>query len=176
VHQEVRMNFLASPPLVVAYALAGTVDIDLTRDPLGRDAAGKPCTCAMSGRQPSRCSSSSPRASMPRCSRRLTPMSSMATNAGAGSRLRHRRPTSGTAAALTSRIRLTSRAWARSRPAFRPCAARDASPCSATRSPRTTSRPRAPSGRMRRPASTCSHTASCPPTSTATARAAAITK
>ncbi|HEU4516926.1 MAG TPA: aconitate hydratase AcnA, partial [Steroidobacteraceae bacterium] len=40
VHQEVRMNFLASPPLVVAYALAGTVDIDLTRDAIGRDAAG----------------------------------------------------------------------------------------------------------------------------------------
>ncbi len=42
VHQEVRMNFLASPPLVVAYALAGTVDIDLTKDPIGSDAAGKP--------------------------------------------------------------------------------------------------------------------------------------
>jgi aconitate hydratase len=42
VHQEVRMNFLASPPLVVAYALAGTVDIDLTRDPIGHDAGGKP--------------------------------------------------------------------------------------------------------------------------------------
>ncbi len=42
VHQEVRMNFLASPPLVVAYAIAGTVDIDLTRDPIGRDADGKP--------------------------------------------------------------------------------------------------------------------------------------
>ncbi len=42
VHPEVRMNFLASPPLVVAYALAGTLDIDLTRDPLGTDAAGKP--------------------------------------------------------------------------------------------------------------------------------------
>jgi aconitate hydratase len=35
------MNFLASPPLVVAYAIAGTVDIDLTRDPIGRDPAGK---------------------------------------------------------------------------------------------------------------------------------------
>ncbi len=42
VHQEVRMNFLASPPLVVAYALAGTVDIDLTRDPLGTGSDGKP--------------------------------------------------------------------------------------------------------------------------------------
>jgi aconitate hydratase len=42
VHQEVRMNFLASPPLVVAYAIAGTVDIDLTRDALGTGADGKP--------------------------------------------------------------------------------------------------------------------------------------
>jgi aconitase A len=42
VHPEVRMNFLASPPLVVAYALAGTVDIDLTSEPLGTDADGKP--------------------------------------------------------------------------------------------------------------------------------------
>ncbi|HYM81964.1 MAG TPA: aconitate hydratase AcnA [Candidatus Limnocylindria bacterium] len=37
-----RANYLASPPLVVAYALAGTVDIDLQRDPLGHDAAGHP--------------------------------------------------------------------------------------------------------------------------------------
>jgi aconitate hydratase len=42
VHQEVRMNFLASPPLVVAYAIAGTVDIDLTREPLGTGKDGKP--------------------------------------------------------------------------------------------------------------------------------------
>ncbi len=42
VHQEVRMNFLASPPLVVAYALAGTVDIDLTRDPIGKGKDGQP--------------------------------------------------------------------------------------------------------------------------------------
>ncbi len=37
-----RANYLASPPLVVAYALAGTVDIDFDKDPLGRDKAGKP--------------------------------------------------------------------------------------------------------------------------------------
>jgi aconitate hydratase len=42
VHPEVKMNYLASPPLVVAYALAGTVNIDLTRDPLGIGADGKP--------------------------------------------------------------------------------------------------------------------------------------
>jgi aconitate hydratase len=42
VHPEVRANYLASPPLVVAYALAGRIDIDLTTEPLGNDAAGKP--------------------------------------------------------------------------------------------------------------------------------------
>jgi aconitate hydratase len=38
----VKANYLASPPLVVAYALAGTVDIDLTTDPLGTGSDGKP--------------------------------------------------------------------------------------------------------------------------------------
>lgn len=42
VHAEVRANYLASPPLVVAYALAGTIDIDLQHDPLGTDSKGKP--------------------------------------------------------------------------------------------------------------------------------------
>jgi len=42
VHPEVRMNFLASPPLVVAYALAGTLDIDLDKEPLGKGTDGKP--------------------------------------------------------------------------------------------------------------------------------------
>ena len=42
VHPEVRQNFLASPPLVVAYALAGTLDLDLTQDPLGTGKDGKP--------------------------------------------------------------------------------------------------------------------------------------
>ena len=41
VHQEVRANWLASPPLVVAYALAGTTRIDLESEPLGRSAAGE---------------------------------------------------------------------------------------------------------------------------------------
>jgi len=40
VHAEVKMNFLASPPLVVAYALAGTMDIDLYSDPIGTDESG----------------------------------------------------------------------------------------------------------------------------------------
>ncbi len=42
IHPEVRANYLASPPLVVAYALAGRVDIDLHTEPLGHDAKGQP--------------------------------------------------------------------------------------------------------------------------------------
>ncbi|MBR2694678.1 MAG: aconitate hydratase AcnA [Thermoguttaceae bacterium] len=42
VNPFVKANYLASPPLVVAYALAGTVDIDLTTEPLGIDSHGKP--------------------------------------------------------------------------------------------------------------------------------------
>jgi aconitate hydratase len=41
IHPQVRASFLASPPLVVAYALAGTVDIDLTKDPIGTDVNGE---------------------------------------------------------------------------------------------------------------------------------------
>jgi aconitate hydratase len=40
INPDVKMNYLASPPLVVAYALAGTMDIDLTRDPIGTDESG----------------------------------------------------------------------------------------------------------------------------------------
>ena len=42
VNPDVRANYLASPPLVVAYALAGSMQVDLTRDPLGADKQGKP--------------------------------------------------------------------------------------------------------------------------------------
>ena len=40
IHAEVKMNYLASPPLVVAYAIAGTIDIDLANDPIGKDGDG----------------------------------------------------------------------------------------------------------------------------------------
>ena len=42
IHPDVKQNFLASPPLVVAYALAGTIDIDLSSEPLGQRASGEP--------------------------------------------------------------------------------------------------------------------------------------
>ncbi|MGH8081013.1 MAG: aconitate hydratase AcnA, partial [Lysobacter sp.] len=41
VHPEVKANYLASPPLVVAYAIAGTVNIDLTKEPIGQSSDGK---------------------------------------------------------------------------------------------------------------------------------------
>ena len=42
INPDVKMNYLASPPLVVAYALAGSMDVDLINDPLGTDPDGKP--------------------------------------------------------------------------------------------------------------------------------------
>ncbi|MFD0818032.1 aconitate hydratase [Micromonospora zhanjiangensis] len=42
INPDVKMNYLASPPLVVAYALAGTMDIDLANEPIGEDTEGKP--------------------------------------------------------------------------------------------------------------------------------------
>ncbi|GJQ52391.1 MAG: hypothetical protein HKUEN02_12380 [Anaerolineaceae bacterium] len=42
IHSQVKANFLMSPPLVIAYALAGTVDIDLDKEPLGTDTNGAP--------------------------------------------------------------------------------------------------------------------------------------
>ena len=42
IHSSVKANFLMSPPLVVAFALAGRIDIDLTKEPIGKDKHGKP--------------------------------------------------------------------------------------------------------------------------------------
>ena len=42
IHPDTRANYLASPPLVIAYAIAGRVDIDFEKESLGEDADGKP--------------------------------------------------------------------------------------------------------------------------------------
>ena len=42
IHPSIKANFIASPPLVVAYAIAGRVNIDLTTEPLGTGADGEP--------------------------------------------------------------------------------------------------------------------------------------
>lgn len=41
IHPNIKANYLASPPLVVAYALAGRVDIDFEKEPIGKDKGGK---------------------------------------------------------------------------------------------------------------------------------------
>ena len=41
IQQNIKANFLMSPPLVVAFALAGQVDVDLTKEPIGKDAGGR---------------------------------------------------------------------------------------------------------------------------------------
>ncbi|HEX6921776.1 MAG TPA: aconitate hydratase AcnA, partial [Actinomycetes bacterium] len=51
INPDVKMNYLASPPLVVAYALAGNMNVDITRDPLGVDADGNPVTVSLDGNE-----------------------------------------------------------------------------------------------------------------------------
>lgn len=50
VHPNTRANYLASPPLVIAYALAGTVRIDFEREPLGECTSSQICAGALSAR------------------------------------------------------------------------------------------------------------------------------
>ena len=49
INPDVKMNYLASPPLVVAYALAGTMDVDLPTIRSAAAATGRQCICAISG-------------------------------------------------------------------------------------------------------------------------------
>jgi aconitate hydratase len=52
INPDVKMNYLASPPLVIAYALAGTMDFDFDTDPLGRTPTATTSSCATSGPRP----------------------------------------------------------------------------------------------------------------------------
>ncbi len=83
INPQVKANYLASPPLVVAYALAGTVDIDLTTDPLGhgsRRQAGLPARHLAVQRRGARAPCARP--STARCSSTNTRTSSTATRTG----------------------------------------------------------------------------------------------
>ncbi len=84
IHAECKMNFLTSPPLVIAYALAGTMDVDLLDEPLGARpgrTAGLPARHLAHARSRSRRSSTS--SSRPTCSRPATPTCSRVTTTGA---------------------------------------------------------------------------------------------
>ena len=111
IHPDCRMNYLASPPLVVAYALAGTMDIDLSTDPIGHDADGEAgVPRAISGRRTPRSRAWSSRCSTAACSSSATDRSSTATSAGARSPRRPAIATSGTPSPRTSAGRRSSTA------------------------------------------------------------------
>ena len=153
INPDVRMNYLASPPLVVAYALAGTMDIDLDTEPLGdgrRRQAGLPARhLADPGGGRTR---RSRRRSSRTCSAQYAEVfegdehwRALEIPAGDRSRGTTRRPTCAT--------RRTSKACPRPDAGRATSRARACSPCSATGSPPTTSRPRARSRRDARPGS-----------------------
>jgi aconitate hydratase len=110
VHPEVKMNFLASPPLVVAYALAGTMDIDLARDPLGQGSDGKPVFLKDVWPTPQEIQQTIAAASTRRCSARATRASSRATSTGTRSQCRRARSIAGSRARRTCATRRISRA------------------------------------------------------------------
>ncbi len=152
---DVRANYLASPPLVVAYALAGTMDIDLATDPIAQDPGRQGCLpqghlADLKRKSPIWSSKPSPA----RPSSKNTPMSSKATTNGRTSKPRPARPTTGRRNRPTSRTRPTSRACAKT-PAPSPTSTVPRFwPCWATWSPPTTSRPPVRSRTPPPPAST----------------------
>ncbi len=177
IHPEVKANYLASPPLVVAYALAGRMDLDLTTEPIGQDDEGNDVFL-----------------------RDIWPSSHEIQEAIAGSvkgemfertyadvytgddswrgldvpegSLYEWDPDSTYVRRPPYFDGMERRAGGRSRP----CAAHAASSSSATRSRPTTSHPRARSARTARRGHTSSSTASSAATSTRTARGAATTR
>ena len=116
IHPLARASYLASPPLVVAFALAGRVDIDLTREPLGIGDDGRPVFLAdvwpSLGRGPS---GRSARRSRPTCSGRPTRPSSTATTAGGRCRSRPATGSTGSRRRRTWPDRRSSRAFRRHR-------------------------------------------------------------
>ena len=177
INPDVKMNYLASPPLVVAYALAGTMDIDLMNDSLGTDEQGDDVYLNDIWPTEAEIDEIVARRSARRCSPTPTPTSSPATSSGSRCPRRRARSSPGTRSRPTSASRpyfdgmpADAAAGDRHRRAPGCCSS------SATRSPPTTSRRPARSRPTRRPGSTCPSTASTARTSTPTAPAAATTR
>ena len=176
VHQNIKANFLMSPPLVVAFALAGTVLKDLTTEPLGIGSDGSRCilrdiwpTLARDRRG----DAASRRD--PDVSARSTATSPTQIRCGTRSPARPGRSTTGRKSTYIPKPPFFDDFGMATGQHRRHPAARARSASSATRSRPTTSARRARSSRPRPRASTCSSTTCRSPTSTATARAAATT-
>ena len=109
INPDVKANYLASPPLVVAYALAGTTDIDFEkRADRRRHETARPFTCATSGRRTPKCRRSSTSACCPRCSKNNTATSGTRTRSGTPSKPAKANSTNGIPTAPTSRSRRSS--------------------------------------------------------------------
>ena len=177
INPDIKMNYLASPPLVVAYALAGSMDIDITTEPLGTDTEGNPVYLRDIWPAPTEIEDVIASVDLRRTpSLRSTPTCSPATSAGRTSRRRKATPSHGTRTRPTCASRRTSTACSSSRRRSRTSPARASCSSWATRSRRTTSARRAPSRRTARPARTCWPTGLTRGTSTRSVRAAAITR
>ena len=155
IHGEVKANYLASPPLVVAYALAGRMDIDLATEPIGVGSDGEDVFLAdIWPTRQLRCARRWPGRSARRCSARRTRTSSPATRPGARCPCPRASSSRGTRARPTCGGRRTSTGCRSSRASSRTSPARAASSRSATRSRPTTSHRPARSGRTRLRAAT----------------------
>ncbi len=176
INPDVKMNYLASPPLVVAYAIAGSMKVDITREALGYDQDNNPVFLKDIWPSEAEVNDVVANAIGEDMFSSPTPTSSPATPSGRRCPFRPATPSSGTASPPTSASPRTSRACRWSRPRSRTSPAPACWPSWATRSPPTTSPRPARSRPTPRPASTSRSTASSAATSTATARAAATTR
>ena len=131
VQPQVRANYLASPPLVVAYALAGSMTVDLTSAPLGRDRDGNDVFLADLWPSAAEIQAAMTAAVRHRAVHRQVPRrSSTATSAGAGCRRPRASASPGTTRRPTCATRRSSTTSPPSRRRPRTCAARGCSRCS----------------------------------------------
>ena len=96
INPDVKMNYLASPPLVIAYALAGTMDFDFESEPLGQDTDGKDVFLRDIWPSPQDVEATIAGRSTRRCSPTTTPTCSPETSGGRRCRRRRATPSSGT--------------------------------------------------------------------------------
>ena len=175
IHPDVRLNYLASPPLVGGVRLAGTMNLDLTSEPLGTDNAGSPCSCAICGPLRPKC----------RRDRAGRDLGDVPHPLRVG--VRRRRPLEGHRHQSRRHLQWDGHSTYVLKPPFfeqfsaEPTPVADIVgarcwPCSVTASPRTTSLPPARSDPVRRPGSTSPNTAWSPRSSTPTGHAGAITR
>ena len=142
INPDVKMNYLASPPLVIAYALAGTMDFDFDEQPLGQDTDGSDVYLKDIWPSPQEIQETIGRADQPaRCSWPATPTCSTAASGGSRCPPPRARPSSGTRTRPTSVSPRTSTGMPASRRRSPTSAAPGCWPSWATRSPPTTSRP-----------------------------------